>query len=609
MSPLTSRHTKCVIHCRVSTAKQAYEGESLDTQEMVCRNFAASKGWVIACPPWREAYSWRKDEHSAFEDILAYLKEHRGEVQYYIFRSIDRFTRAGSIVYGDMKRALAKHGVEMIDTFGIIQPTINTLEHLGVEYSFSRITPSLVSEMVAAAAANAEVSTILTRLVGQQIALTREGYKMGQPPDGFINRRTKVDGKKRVLQEPDPDRAKYIIAMFELRAKGQYSDEEICYRINAMGYLSKARQRWDRERGKVIGHTRPHKLTPKRLQYLIQLTLYCGIMQGRWTSGKVIRAKSPGLVSIDLWNSANRGKIFIHEKPDFSLEILYDQKLERIRRRYSRNDATFPFRHVVVCETCRKPLKGSSPRGQSGARFPIYHCARKHKYFGVKKAELDTALISLVGRIRYRPEAIESTIQKLNGAFSQQVEAVAAQAKAAQEQIAQLELEKTEFALAYSRASSDVMRQSLEAQMDATQARIEACRDVGTEGVTAADFADFLADVRSVMELPDLLLGPCENPDEMRALYLLVFQELPTFQNLSGGTAKLHWFLYLFSSFDEAKSHIVRNARLEWNHVEPAFHSWKRNWHLIRRALRSPRSPLHLSAGTNDNDPLLKGAH
>ena len=31
---------KCLIYCRVSTAKQAQEGESLEIQEKICSDFA-----------------------------------------------------------------------------------------------------------------------------------------------------------------------------------------------------------------------------------------------------------------------------------------------------------------------------------------------------------------------------------------------------------------------------------------------------------------------------------------------------------------------------------------------------------------------------------------
>ena len=76
----------------------------------------------------------RETDRRDFEDILAYIKLHPGLVDHYVFKSIDRATRAGSEEYSVMKRRLAQYGVAMIDTNEVIQPSINTLENLGLEY-------------------------------------------------------------------------------------------------------------------------------------------------------------------------------------------------------------------------------------------------------------------------------------------------------------------------------------------------------------------------------------------------------------------------------------------------------------------------------------------
>ena len=134
-----NRNTKnCVVQCRVSSYGQAQEGESLEVQEKVIRNFIAEKGWRIEPDGhvWRTAISGRKIDRSDFREILDYIKAHPGLVDYYVFRSIDRFTRAGSGEYERMKKELAEHGVAMIDTYGVIQETKNTLEDTGFLYSW-----------------------------------------------------------------------------------------------------------------------------------------------------------------------------------------------------------------------------------------------------------------------------------------------------------------------------------------------------------------------------------------------------------------------------------------------------------------------------------------
>ncbi|MEI9899107.1 MAG: recombinase family protein [Hyphomicrobium sp.] len=259
---------QCVIHCRVSTGKQAYEGESLQAQAGICLDIATRNGWTVAHEPWLEAYSGRKAIRPAFEEVLAFLDGHPGAVRYYLFRAIDRFTRGGIVTYETMKQQLAKRGVELVDSMGVIQPKRNTLEHVGFEYDWSLVSPSEITEAVLATTAKAEATTILTRLIGQEISLTKQGYKIRQAVDGFKNERIHVAGKRRVIQVPDPERAKFYVAMFDLRAAGGLTDPQIVDRINAMGFRTPIRHRWDSSHQRVVGTRGGNPLCVKRSRKL-----------------------------------------------------------------------------------------------------------------------------------------------------------------------------------------------------------------------------------------------------------------------------------------------------------------------------------------------------
>ena len=53
---------KCVIYCRVSTKKQAQDGESLKTQEKICREIAKRNNYKIVPDRkvFRESFSGKK---------------------------------------------------------------------------------------------------------------------------------------------------------------------------------------------------------------------------------------------------------------------------------------------------------------------------------------------------------------------------------------------------------------------------------------------------------------------------------------------------------------------------------------------------------------------
>ena len=69
----------------------------------------------------------RKTDRSDYEEIIEFIKANPGLVHYYLFKAIDRFTRAGTQEYERMRDELAHYGVETIDLNGIIQPSKNTL--------------------------------------------------------------------------------------------------------------------------------------------------------------------------------------------------------------------------------------------------------------------------------------------------------------------------------------------------------------------------------------------------------------------------------------------------------------------------------------------------
>jgi hypothetical protein len=54
---------------------------------------------------------------------------------------------------------------------------------MGFEYEWSRTSPSEIAETVIANTAKAEVTNILTRMIGREIELTNQGFKIRQSAD------------------------------------------------------------------------------------------------------------------------------------------------------------------------------------------------------------------------------------------------------------------------------------------------------------------------------------------------------------------------------------------------------------------------------------------
>ena len=202
------KQTNCIIDCRVSDEIQL-KGGSLEDQEVVGRRLAERNGWNVI-RVFRKPHSATTFHRDDLEEIRKFIKTSEIPIHKYIMKCIDRFTRAGYPEYSRLKNELEALGVEVVDTYGIIQPKKNTLEHLGgFEYPWSVYSPSEASEMMAAFGGKQEGRDILTRLVGAEIRLVQEGYAVRRAPDGMVNKKVFIGSKERGIRVTHTNRAQF----------------------------------------------------------------------------------------------------------------------------------------------------------------------------------------------------------------------------------------------------------------------------------------------------------------------------------------------------------------------------------------------------------------
>jgi site-specific DNA recombinase len=552
-----------LIHCRVSSNKQSQEGESHDVQEGACVKIASGLDSKVL-KIWRETFSGRKTIRPVFEEIIDFIKSHPGEVKYYIIRSIDRVTRGGSYSYEEMKMRLAKLGVEMIDSYNIIQPAQNTLNDLGFEYSWSKYSPSKVSELMHANSAKDEVTNILTRMIGQEIRLTQKGFKIRGAADGFKNEKIYIEGKKRTIEVADPVRSKYFIEIFNMRASGLHTDAEIVERINAMGYRSRLQNKWNENHTQIIGRSGGIPLTVKQLQKLVQRPIYCGVMIEVWTNQKPIRASYDGLVSIQKFNEANRGKIFIKENSDKTLEVFYDYYPEKIINKRTKNNTQFPYKNVITCPICKKPFLGSSSKGKSGKKFPAYHCSRNHKYFRVDKLTLEDNVSKFIRGLKFKPGVLKALQAVFIDRYREKQAEMMGNASQIGHSVADLETEKAAAFRAFISATSPVVKEGMEMEIERLDKEIKEAQSVRNKlEITEADITRFIEEVKFIMEHPSELLINPTSITQQQNLYALVFDEFPDYSQILNGTPKLSWIFKLSSEFAHSKSQLVTLQRIE----------------------------------------------
>ena len=223
---------------RISSTKQGLEGDSPEAQREQIERFAQTHN--INVKKFFVFIESASKEHQPVQEAIDYCKNPKNNIQLFVIKSIDRFTRGGSYSYDHLKMQLTRYGVKLVDIYGVIgTQEINTLEHLGVNYSWSTYSPTKKSEILEAERAKDELRDIMSRMIGAEIRYMRLGYSVKSAPFGYVNEKVETPHGKRCILKPNPKESRWVLKMFELRIKSTMSDQEIVDELNRLGFKSR----------------------------------------------------------------------------------------------------------------------------------------------------------------------------------------------------------------------------------------------------------------------------------------------------------------------------------------------------------------------------------
>jgi site-specific DNA recombinase len=552
---------KAVIYCRVSTSKQSQEGESLLQQAEVCSSLAQKLNCEVS-DTFTDTYSGKTLDRPGLNDLLKYVE--KNDIDYVLTRDIDRVTRGGSGDYDELKKCLSGFGATLVDSYGFIQPPKNILEQYGLEgvrYDWSEVSPTDMAEKVRADMAEEERKVILRRVVPAQIKLVQAGYHIGIPNDGFVTKEIFVDGKKRYVLEMDSERGKYFYEMFEMRVNG-YTDEEIVDAINKMGYRSPVRKKYNKDHTKIIGKTGGNKLTVKQLQKYICNPRYAGINIHKWTNYKPIRTKGGYIVTIEKFNKANKGKVFIKENMDGSVDVLYDYNPVKNVRKRLRNNPEFPIKTLVCCGECGKPFKGSRSTGKSGRRFSYYHCERGHMGVRYKKDDLEGKYYGTLDKLNFGDVNKSALLSALQETWSEHKKHHIAQSERIQDEIEACLAEKDRVVQKIIDTQSDVVAKALEESLEKIENKVKRMQKekhhVMLQEGNLDEFVDFAV---KLVEHPAKMMKMTEDVETKEVISTVFFAETPTHLDVFSGTPKTSVVYKLCESSRNEKSlNVVRRG-------------------------------------------------
>ena len=537
MSP-TSQPRIGLLAIRVSSDKQGLDGDSPEAQREQGEAYAKAHNIVVT--ETIILLESASHEVQPMQKVIDVCKDKSKGFQVVLIKSIDRFTRGGGDYYSPLKRQLTRLGIALEDMYGVIgKQQINTLEHTGFKYYWSEFNPTQKSEYLEAERAKDEMRDIMSRMIGAEIRYTQLGYWMRRPRYGF--RSVKIDTKngKRTILKPDKNEAKFIIRLFEMRAAHVYTNQQIADELNSMGFRSRVtivRDKYDRT--KIKRQIGGRKMTAKMIDQYTSKLVYCGIIKEKWTHDKPVKAQFDGLVSVDLFNEANRGRVFVEVDSHDSITIKHKAVPDHLKNKQIYNP-DYPYKQVVACPKCGKTLSGSATRGKLGKHYPAYHCSRDGHYFRVPKPEFDETIEDFVRTIAIKPEYIDDVIAAIAELWrerqTKQIDAnrqrlehrdsLQSQIKAT---VDRMRIVTSETALKY--LEEDIV--SVEKEL------AELDEEIARQPNLQAEFDQVLQYAKYILEhLSELLLDLC-NPLRKAAFFGAIFNKLPTYEQINFGTHK-----------------------------------------------------------------------
>ncbi len=541
MSPHANKNAVAAI--RVSTTKQGTDGDSPEAQREQIERFAASRG--ITVKQYFVFLESASKEQQPMQPAIDYCKDPRNGVQLFIIKSIDRFTRGGSDFYSPLKNQLKECNVGLIDVYGVISgEEVNTLEHLGFEYNWSKFSPSKKTEILEAERAKDELRDIMSRMIGAEIRYAQMGYWMRRAPYGLTSEKVETKNGKRCILKPHPTEAKYLRMMLELRAKGAMHDSEIVDKVNEFGFRTRVQYKRDKnDRTKIISKTGGNSLTVKAMQKLIANPIYAGVNAEKWTDGKPVRCAFKGLVSIDLWNRAMQGKKFIIEDEDGDIQILTKRPAEHLINKGSRN-ADFPYRRFVLCSECKRPMLGSASRGKSGKRYPAYHCSNHGHYYRVPKQELEDTVKSFISNLTVSSERIDTVMNAIAAEWNMRNQSYLQEIQGIEERMAELQKDVRANVAKLRAVESVTVIKFIEEDIIQIEQQIKDLQALKAkkEAEKPTDINKILAKVRYFLEHLDELLVKQIDPVKKAQLFGALFDRLPTYEEIKPGTPKTPLF-------------------------------------------------------------------
>lgn len=298
---------KAVIYCRVSTKEQVEEGNSLVTQERLCREYIQKNNWVLDKVFVEQGESAKTADRTELKKLLTYCSNKKNGINAVVIYKLDRISR-NTDDYSQIRLLLKRGGVEI----------------KSITEFFENTPVGRFMENTMANIAQFDNDVRTERSVNGMKEAVREGRYVWKAPIGYQN--TRVAGKATISIHP-----KYgplIKKGFELVAKNTDSVSSIYRQLVLEGFINSKGNPFS------LGH---FYLALREELYYGKIKKFGEIQKGTFTP----------LITEELFRQVQR--------------VL--DKRTKIYRERKVLDSDFPLRRLIYDEEKRK-LTGSWSKGK-----------------------------------------------------------------------------------------------------------------------------------------------------------------------------------------------------------------------------------------------------
>ncbi|WP_182141912.1 recombinase family protein [Schaalia sp. JY-X169] len=323
---------RAVSYIRVSTKEQAErggeEGFSIPAQRDANKRKAQSMGAMVVKEFVERGVSGTTTNRPALQEMLRYLEEESGNIDYVIVHKIDRLARnrADDV---EINQRFAEYGVRLVSTSENIDQTPGGLLLHGIMSSIAEFYSKNLSN---------EVKKGMAEKV-------RQGGTHGKAPLGYKNIRELKDGREHRTVEVDSQRAPIITWAFEQYATGEYSLRSLCQELVSRGLTMPQTARL------------PEKpIETRQVHQILTNDYYLGVVTFNGT-------KYPGnhepLITSDLFDRVQQ---ILRSKVNGERSIKHDHYLKS----------------TLWCGQCGYRMMVQVAKTRSDMPYPYYSCTGRH---------------------------------------------------------------------------------------------------------------------------------------------------------------------------------------------------------------------------------------